>query len=74
MAAANIATMASGGASPTYKFYFFCQAADGSARALMETIVSRSTSQATVVVKAENSALGERLIPYFRNSLQQFAK
>ncbi len=71
MAAANIATMASGGAAPLFKFYFYCQAAEGSGRALMEVLVNKSSSQASVVFKAESPVLGDQIVPWFKNSMQQ---
>lgn len=73
MAAASIATMASGGASPLFKFYFFCQAADGNARALIETIVNKTTSLASMTFKCESASLAEQVGPYCKQVLQQFS-
>lgn len=53
--AANIAVMASGGAPPTYRFYFHCQRADRETRILVESIVDKNTSAMQITVKAEDS-------------------
>ncbi|KAK9822016.1 hypothetical protein WJX74_000790 [Apatococcus lobatus] len=66
MAAASIATMASGGAPPLFKFYFFCQAAHTHARVLIEAIVNKTTSLASMTFKwrqetSMDAAIDERL-------------
>ena len=55
MTAANIAVMASGGAPPTYRFYFHSQRADTETRILVESIVDKNTSSMQVTIKADDS-------------------
>ena len=53
--AANIAVMASGGAPPTYRFYFHSQRADRETRILVESMVDKNTSSMQITIKAEDS-------------------
>ena len=55
MTAANIAVMASGGAPPTYRFYFHSQRANRETRILVESIVDKNTSSMQVTIKADDS-------------------
>ena len=71
--AANIAVMASGGAPPTYRFYFHCQRADRETRILVESIVDKNMSAMQVTIKAEDSSSPEqfqRLYQTLLGSLQ----
>jgi len=65
-AARGIATMASGGAPPMYRFYFHAQPAAGAGRILVEAIVSKPGALASVTIKADDAALGEPFAALFR--------
>ena len=58
--AANVAVMASGGAPPTYRFYFHSQRADRETRILTESIVDKNTSTMQVIVKADDTESPEQ--------------
>jgi hypothetical protein len=53
LAARGFATMASGGAPPAMKFYFYAQAADGGGLFLAEAVVNPAACSAAVTVKTD---------------------
>ena len=57
---ANIAVMASGGAPPTYKFYFHSQRADTETRILTESIADKNTSTMHITIKADDTDSAEQ--------------
>ncbi|KAL3162975.1 hypothetical protein ABBQ32_009407 [Trebouxia sp. C0010 RCD-2024] len=67
--AANIAVMASGGAPPTYRFYFHSQRADRETRILVESIVDKNTSAIQVTIKAEDSSSPEQFQRLYQHLL-----
>ena len=67
--AANIAVMASGGAPPTYRFYFHSQRADRDTRILTESIVDKTVSTMAVTVKAEDAESPEQFQRVYQSVL-----
>ncbi|KAK9826712.1 hypothetical protein WJX81_000377 [Elliptochloris bilobata] len=72
-AARGIATMASGGAPPMYRFYFHAKPAGAAARILVEAIVSKPGALASVTIKADDPALGEPFAALFRTCIDTLA-
>ena len=56
LATRGFATMASGGAPPAIKYYFYAQAADGSGLFLVEAVVNPAARSAHVVLKTDAGA------------------
>lgn len=67
--AANIAVMASGGAPPTYRFYFHSQRADRDTRILTESIVDKNTSSMAITIKAEDAESSEHFQRVYQSVL-----
>ena len=70
---ANVAVMASGGAPPTYRFYFHGQRADREDRVLIETVVSKSTGTASVTVKADDAQTPDQFATVYKMLLSNLA-
>ncbi|KAK9817308.1 hypothetical protein WJX72_012438 [[Myrmecia] bisecta] len=66
---ANIMTMASGGAPPTYRFYFHAQRAERDTRILVETIVSKPAGSASVTIKADDQDTADHFASQFKERL-----
>ena len=58
----HIATMASGGQPPNFRFYFHAQPASGSSRILVELIVS--TSAASIAATLKSDAPGTDVVDF----------
>ena len=56
LATRGFATMASGGAPPAIKYYFYAQAADGAGLFLVEAVVNPAARAARVVLKTDAGA------------------
>ncbi|DBA85225.1 TPA: hypothetical protein ACH3X2_005929 [Trebouxia sp. C0005] len=67
--AANIAVMASGGAPPTYRFYFHSQRAGRETRILTESIVDKNTSTMQIIVKADDTDSPEQFQRLYQSVL-----
>ncbi len=67
--AANIAVVASGGAPPTYRFYFHSQRADRETRILTESIVDKNTSTMQIIVKADDTESPEQFQRLYQSVL-----
>lgn len=61
--------MASGGAPPTYRFYFHGQRADRDTRILIESIVDKTTAKIQITVKADDAATPEQFKPVYQSLL-----
>ena len=70
---ANVAVMASGGAPPTYRFYFHGQRADREDRVLIETVINRSTGTASVTVKADDAQTPDQFATVYKMLLSNLA-
>lgn len=64
---ANIATMASGGTAPTYRFYFHAQPSSGSGRFLVEMLANTSSQSVAITVKSDADP---QLLPLFEAVLK----
>jgi len=58
MAEGSIATMASGGAAPQIKFYFYALTSDGAGVFLVEALINTQAAKASVTVKTSVASLG----------------
>lgn len=73
MASSSIACMASGGAAPMFRFFFYAQSVEagaGSGFFLIELIVNSASGSASAKIKAEQEALVEPFVDVFRTALQ----
>ena len=69
----GIATMASGGSAPLYRFYFHARPAASLLQQqqpiLMEVIVDKSAGTANITVKSADAAVLEPFVELFRDCL-----
>ena len=68
----SIHCIASGGKSPTFKFFFFAQKAEGSSTFLVECIVNTSSAQAQIKIKADDQSATEPFSSVFQSALSKF--
>ncbi|XP_024520729.1 beta-adaptin-like protein A isoform X1 [Selaginella moellendorffii] len=71
----SVQCMASGGQSPTFKFFFFAQKADGMPGTgffLVECLVHTSAGKASVKVKSEDSTFTAAFSDLFKSALSSF--
>jgi hypothetical protein len=73
MAAANIATMASGGQAPMYRFYFHAQQLGTGTRILVEALVNKTAGNASVTVKSSDVAVASAFSDVLRMSFNTVA-
>eukprot|EP00884_Botryococcus_braunii_P006125 jgi/Botrbrau1/15513/Bobra.0225s0004.1 len=73
LAASNIATMASGGQAPMYRFYFHAQEAGTGTRVLVEVIVNKTAGNASVTVKSSDVGLASSFSDLLRTCLNTVA-
>lgn len=70
----HLATIASGGAAPTYRFYFHAQHAPPAAhRYLVEVIASKPSSSLAVTVKSDDAGSLQGALQLLQGVLQAFA-
>lgn len=73
MQASSIQCIASGGQSPTFKFFFFAQKLDGPPLFfLVECIVNTSSAKAQVKIKADDATASEAFFGLFQSALSKF--
>lgn len=75
MQANLVEVMASGGKAPTFKFFFYAQAADSpptSGFFLVELIVNTSTASSQVKIKADDASLAPHFQELFLATLGSF--
>ncbi|XP_004291213.1 PREDICTED: beta-adaptin-like protein A [Fragaria vesca subsp. vesca] len=68
----SIHCIASGGKSPTFKFFFFAQQAEGSSTFLVECIVNTSSAKAQIKIKADDQSATEPFSSVFQSALSKF--
>lgn len=73
MQANSIQCIASGGQSPTFKFFFFAQKLDGPPLFfLVECIVNTTSAKAQVKIKADDATASEAFFGLFQSALSKF--
>ncbi|EIE24642.1 hypothetical protein COCSUDRAFT_62071 [Coccomyxa subellipsoidea C-169] len=71
--AVGIATMASGGVAPTFRFYMYAKPTGSPSTVLLEAIVDKSAGSASVTLKCEDAALVQQFGELFRRQLDAMA-
>ncbi len=71
--AAGIATMASGGVAPTFRFYMYAKPTGGSAMVLTEAVVDKTMGSASVTLKCADAAPVQPFAELFRRQLDAMA-
>ncbi|BDA42681.1 beta-adaptin-like protein A [Coccomyxa sp. Obi] len=71
--AAGIATMASGGVAPTFRFYMYAKPTGSSSMVLTEAIVDKSIGSASVTLKCADAAPVQPFAELFRRQLDAMA-
>lgn len=69
LGAQGIATMASGGRAPLYRFYFHARPAGGQQPVLAEVLVDKTAGSASVTVKCADARLMQPFSDMFRRCL-----
>lgn len=72
MQAHSIHCIASGGQSPTFKYFFFAQKAGDTSTFLVECIVNTSASKAQIKIKADDQSTSNAFSDLFQSALSKF--
>ncbi|GMJ15887.1 Adaptor protein complex protein 4B [Hibiscus trionum] len=68
----SIHCIASGGQSPSFKFFFFAQKMDSSSNYLVECIINTSSAFARITIKADDQSTSEVFSTLFQSALSKF--
>ena len=64
--------IASGGKSPTLKFFFFAQKAEELSTFLVECIINTSSAKAQIKIKADDQSASQEFSALFQSALSKF--
>ena len=70
----SIATMASGGKAPVFRFYMYAKPQTKPAFLLVETIVDKGAGSATVTIKSEDTSSVQAFAELYRSCLNGMAR
>ena len=73
-ASLGIATMASGGAAPMFRFYFHAKPIGGQQPILVEALVDKAAGSAGITVKCADGAVAQPFADLFRSCLDGMAR
>jgi hypothetical protein len=73
-ASQGIATMASGGRAPLFRFYFYAKPVSSDAVLLVEVLVDKSAGSASVTVKSRDAANVQAFVELVRSCLESMAR
>lgn len=70
----GIATMASGGKAPVFRFYMYAKPQGKGSFHLLETIVDKSAASAAVTIKSEDASSVPAFADLYRSCLNSMAR